>query len=149
MNPATRNHRVAVWKNDKVANFFQTSWALLLQARFRLKWSLILNNWNLMKNVLCGFANIFELVTIALNELRNDFKRRNFACRSPEILKRTSQDPIVLKRDYDHLLLVKSRSLFVLIFFSLSGSYFPMLLCLQTRLEHSVTFVPLSFHNKL
>ena len=49
MNPATRNHRVAVWKNDKVANFFQTSWALLLQVRFRLKWSLMLNNRNLMK----------------------------------------------------------------------------------------------------
>ena len=90
MNPATRNHRVAVWKNDKVANFFQTSWALLLQARFGLKWSLILNNWNLMKNVLCGFANIFELVIIALNELRNDFKIRNFTCKCPEILKRTS-----------------------------------------------------------
>lgn len=49
MNPATRNHHVAVWKNDKVANFFQTSRALLLQARFRLKRSLLLNNRNLMK----------------------------------------------------------------------------------------------------
>lgn len=49
MNPATRNHHVAVWKNDKVANFFQTSWALLLQARFSLKRSLPLNNRNLMK----------------------------------------------------------------------------------------------------
>lgn len=49
MNPATRNHHVAVWKNDKVANFFQTSWALPLQVRFRLKWSPLLNNRNLMK----------------------------------------------------------------------------------------------------
>ena len=53
MNPATRNHHVAVWKNDKVANFFQTLWALLLQARFSLKRSLPLNNRNLMKK--CSF----------------------------------------------------------------------------------------------
>ena len=68
---------------------------------------LLLNNWNLMKKVLCGFANIFELVTIALN-VRASVRK---------YCKGHAKIPSLLKCDYDHLLLVKSRSLFVVIFF--------------------------------